>query len=289
MFDVRLLFVAVVWGINFSVVKYALGDFHPLSFTVVRFALAAIFLFSVIRFRGQPMLIERRDRTAVIKLGLLGITFYNIFFMVGLKYTSASHSALLISLSPLMGALIEVASGKEQLRGRLSVGIVLATIGVTLIIRSRGAIGFDKDMLLGDVLTLCATLLWALYTIEARPLLQRYSAISVTAWSVAAGTVLLLPFSIGDIAMQSWSGPSLTAWGALAFAAFIAAGVAYSLWYEGVKRIGVTRTMVYHYLMPFVAVVFAALFLHERIGASQIIGGLAVLAGVALVQSGKRS
>ncbi len=289
MFDVRLLFVAVVWGINFSVVKYALGDFHPLSFTVVRFALAAIFLFSVIRFRGQPMLIERRDRTAVIKLGLLGITFYNIFFMVGLKYTSASHSALLISLSPLMGALIEVASGKEQLRGRLSVGIVLATIGVTLIIRSRGAIGFDKDMLLGDVLTLCATLLWALYTIEARPLLQRYSAISVTAWSVAAGTVLLLPFSIGDIAMQSWSGPSLTAWGALAFAAFIAAGVAYSLWYEGVKRIGVTRTMVYHYLMPFVAVVFAALFLNERIGASQIIGGLAVLAGVALVQSGKRS
>ncbi len=289
MFDLRLLFVAAVWGINFSVVKYALGDFHPLSFTVVRFALAAIFLFSVIRFRGQPMLIERRDRAAVIKLGLLGITFYNIFFMVGLKYTTASHSALLISLSPLMGALIEVASGRETVRRPLVLGLILATIGVALIIRSRGAIGFDKDMVLGDVLTLCASLLWAFYTIEARPLLQRYSAITVTAWSVAAGTVLLLPFSIGDIAAQSWLEPSLTAWGALAFAAFIAAGVAYSLWYEGVKRIGVTRTMVYHYLMPFVAVVFAALFLHERIGASQIIGGIAVLAGVALVQSGKPS
>ncbi len=289
MFDVRLLFVAAVWGINFSVVKYALGDFHPLSFTVVRFALASIFLFAVIRYRGQPMLIERRDRIAVIRLGLLGITFYNIFFMVGLKYTTASHSALLISLSPLMGAFIEVASRRETVRKSLVLGLILATIGAALIITIHGTIGFDKDMLLGDVLTLCASLLWALYTIEARPLLQRYSAITVTAWSVAAGTVLLLPFSVSDIAAQSWSRPSLTAWGALAFAAFIAAGVAYSLWYEGVKRIGVTRTMVYHYLMPFVAVVFAALFLHERIGASQIIGGIAVLAGVALVQSGKPS
>ncbi len=289
MFDLRLLFVAAVWGINFSVVKYALGDFHPLSFTVVRFALASLFLFAVLRLRGRDLRIERRDRLAMIKLGFLGITLYNIFFMVGLKYTTASHSALFISMSPLMGAVIEVASRREPLRGGLVLGLVLATFGVTMIIRNHGTIGFDRSMLLGDVLTLCATLLWALYTIAARPLLERYSAVTVTAWSIAAGTVLLVPFSIRDLMAQSWSDPSSSAWGALGFAAFIAAGVAYSLWYEGVKRIGVTRTMVYHYLMPFVAVIFAALFLHEAIGLPQIIGGIAILSGVALVQSGKRS
>ncbi len=287
MFDLRLLFVAAVWGINFSVVKFALGGFLPLSFTVIRFALAAMFLFAVIRFRSRPLGIDRRDRLAVVVLGLLGITLYNIFFMVGLKYTSASHSALLISLSPLVGALIEVASRREPVSGPLVVGFLLATIGVTLIITSRGPVGFDKDMFLGDVLTLCATVLWALYTVAARPLLERNSALTVTAWSVAAGTVLLLPFSIRDLAAQSWSAPAPAAWYSLFFAAFIAAGVAYSLWYEGVKRIGVTRTMVYHYLMPFFAVITAALFLHEQIGLSQIIGGLAILAGVALVQRRK--
>jgi drug/metabolite transporter (DMT)-like permease len=289
MFDLRLLFVAAVWGINFSVVKYALGDFHPLSFTVVRFTLAALFLFAVMRFRGLQVRIERQDRPAVIKLGLLGITLYNIFFMVGLKYTTASHSALLISLSPLIGALIEVSSRREPVRVALVLGLLLAMLGASLIIAGRGPIGFDRSMIVGDMLTLCATVLWALYTVAARPLLRRYSPMTVTAWSVAAGAVLLLPFGVPDIAAQSWSKPSLAAWGALAFAAFIAAGIAYSLWYEGVKRIGVTRTMVYHYLMPFVAVVFAAFFLHERIGLSQIIGGIAIIGGVALVQRGKSS
>ena len=289
MIDLRLLFVAAVWGINFSVIKYALGDFYPLGFTLIRFSLAALLLFAVMRFRGLPLGIDRQDRPAVIRLGLLGITLYNIFFMVGLKYTTASHSALLISLSPLMGALIEAASRREQVRAPLALGLLFATLGASMIIAGRGAIGFDRSMIIGDILTLCATLLWALYTVAARPLLRRYSPVTVTAWSVAAGAILLLPFSIRDIVAQSWSRPSSAAWGALAFSAFIAAGVAYSLWYEGVKRIGVTRTMVYHYLMPFVAVVFAALFLHERIGLSQIIGGIAIIGGVALVQSGKSS
>ncbi len=289
MLDLRLLFVAAVWGINFSVIKYALGDFHPLGFTVLRFFLAALFLFAVMLLRDIPLRIERQDRPAVIKLGLLGITLYNIFFMMGLKYTTASHSALLISLSPLMGALIEAASRRERVRAPLVLGLLLATIGVSMIIAGRGAVGFDRSMIAGDILTLCATALWALYTVAARPLLRRYPPVTVTAWSVAAGAVLLLPFGIRDMAGQSWTGPSAAAWGALAFSAFIAAGVAYTLWYEGVKRIGVTRTLVYHYLMPFVAVVFAAIVLRERIGPFQVIGGLAIIAGVALVQTGRSS
>ena len=70
----------------------------------------------------------------------------------------------------------------------------------------------------------------------------------------------------------------------MAFAAFLAAGVAYVFWYQGVKRIGVTRTMVYHYIMPFAAVFFAAYALEERITLLQIAGGSSILAGVYLVQ-----
>ena len=61
--------------------------------------------------------------------------------------------------------------------------------------------------------------------------------------------------------------------------------MAYVFWYEGVRRIGVTRTIAYHYLVPFVAVIAAALFLGERVTSLTILGGIAILAGVALVQS----
>jgi drug/metabolite transporter (DMT)-like permease len=284
--DLRLLFVALVWGVNFSVVKFALTDFHPLGFTVLRFALAAFFLVTLMLVTREPFAVLRRDRISIVILGFIGITLYNIFFMYGLKYTSAANSALLISLSPLFGALIQAATGNEKLTARAGSGLGLASVGVFLIIRSHhGEVSFTSSGVIGDLLTLCATLTWALYTIMAKPLLERYSAMKVTAYSMAAGGVLLFPLSLPGLINQSWSGISAGSWSALGFAAFIAAGVAYVLWYQGVKQIGVTRTMVYHYLMPFAAVLFAAAALHERITVLQVIGGTAVLTGVYLVQS----
>ncbi len=284
MFNLRLLFVATAWGINFSLVKYALADFHPLSFAVIRFALASLFLIAVMAAKHESYSIDRRDRFAIIKLGLLGITLYNIFFMYGLRYTTAANSALLISLSPLFAALIQAFWGKERLTLLISTGLALASFGVFLIIRSNhGEPSFSSSHMAGDFLTLCATLIWALFTITAKPLLEKYSALKVTAYSMFAGSLLLLPVSVPGLLNQSWSGVSLLSWSSLVFASFIAAGIAYVFWYQGVKELGVTRTMAYHYLIPFAAVLFAT-FLGEEITLSQVGGGTAILLGVYLVQ-----
>jgi drug/metabolite transporter (DMT)-like permease len=285
MFNLRLLFVALVWGVNFSVIKFAITDFHPLGFTVIRFGAAALFLVVVMLVSHEPFAIERRDIFAIVRLGAFGIALYNIFFMYGLKYTTAANSALLISLSPLFGALISAASGKERLTARIIAGLALATVGVMLIIRSHhGELSFSSSQVAGDLLTLCATLTWALYTISAKPLLAKYSAVKVTAYSIVAGSLLLVPLSLNGLINQRWSLISAMSWSAMAFASFIAAGIAYVFWYQGVKRIGVTRTMVYHYIMPFAAVLFAAFALGERITVLQIIGGAAIVLGVYLVQ-----
>ncbi len=85
MLDPRLLFVAVVWALNFAFVKYALSDFAPLSFIVVRFGLAALFLFAVMAATREPFTVSRRDIGALVRLGLIGIAVYNLLFMYGLK------------------------------------------------------------------------------------------------------------------------------------------------------------------------------------------------------------
>ncbi len=288
MVNLRLSLVALAWGINFSVIKFALTDFHPLGFTVIRFALAALFLFMVMFVNRESFMIDRHDRMKVVRLGFIGITLYNLFFMYGLKYTTAANSAMLISLSPLFGALIQAVSGKERLSIRISTGLALSSFGVFLIIRSHhGEFSFSSSGIAGDLLTLCATLSWAFYTIFAKPLLEKYSAITVTAYSMFAGALLLLPLGLPGMLSEPWSAISGMSWSALAFAAFIAGGVAYVFWYQGVKELGVTRTMVYHYLMPFAAVLFAAVVIGEKITMLQIAGGAAVLSGVYLVQTKK--
>ena len=285
MFDLRLLFVTLVWGVNFAFVKFALTDFLPLSFTIVRFIVAALFLAAVMVVTKEPFSIDRRDRPALAKLGFIGITLYNIFFMYGLKYTTASHSALFISLSPLFAVLLQAGTGREPIGLRIGLGLLLASTGVYLVISGRhGGISFTASGLAGDLLTLCASVLWALYTLRAKPLLEKYSAITVTAYSMAAGSVLLLPFGFHELLKQSWAAVSPQSWAAFCFSAFVSAGIAFSLWYQGVSRIGVTRTVSYHYLVPFVAVLFAVFFLGEHITPVQVAGGIAIIGGVALVQ-----
>jgi drug/metabolite transporter (DMT)-like permease len=289
MFNLRLLFVAAAWGVNFSLVKFALTDFHPLGFTVIRFALASFFLVIIIGANHESYFIDRQDRFTIFKLGLVGIALYNIFFMYGLKYTTAANSALLISLSPMFAALIQAFAGKERLTPRIGAGLALASLGVFLIIRSHyGDLSFSLSRITGDILTLCATITWALYTIIAKPLLEKYPSSKVTAYSMLSGSILLLPASIQPIYNQSWSSVSLLSWSALAFASFVAGGIAYVFWYQGVKELGVTRTMAYHYFMPFAAVLFAAV-LGEKITLFQIVGGTAILVGVYLVQMNRVS
>ncbi len=290
MFNLRLLFVALAWGINFSVVKFALRDFHPLGFTVVRFALAAFFLFIVMIANRESFAIDRHDRWMIVRLGFMGITLYNLFFMYGLKYTTAANSALLISLSPLFAAVIQAVSGKERLSTRIGAGLTLSSLGAFFIIRSsHGEPVFSSARVGGDLLTLCATFSWAFYTIWAKPLLRKYSAVTVTAYSMFAGAVLLLPLSLPGLINEPWSSISGLSWIALLFAAFIAGGVSYVFWYHGVKQLGVTRTMVYHYLMPFAAVLFAATVIGEKITMLQIAGGIGVLTGVYLVQANSKN
>ena len=283
--NVRLLFVALVWGMNFSLIKGALVDLGPMTFTVIRFALASLSLFGVLIAMGVPLRVSRGDRLPLFGLGLSGIALYSIFFMLGLARTSASNSALLISLSPLFAALIQAVGKKERLGGMAVFGLLLAAAGAVLIIRDRpGDLSFSVDRLKGDLLTLCASALWATYTLSARPVLARHDPVKVTAYAMAAGTILLLPYGAGEILRQDWPGISLSSWGSLLFSAFVAGGAAYSLWYDGVKQLGATRTAVYHFLVPVVAVLFAAIVFGERITTFQVAGGIAILSGVALVQ-----
>jgi drug/metabolite transporter (DMT)-like permease len=285
MLNSKLILVSVIWGVNFAFVKYALADFLPLSFTIVRFSLAALFLFLVMIIRRDSLALERRDLGAVIRLGFIGITLYNLLFMEGLNNTTASNSALFISSSPLFAVLILSLSKRERIQAHIVGSLALATLGVFLIIHDKsGGLSFSRRDLAGDLLTICAAAFWALYTVKAGPLLEKYSALKVTAYCMAAGTLLLLPIGSYELLHQPWSIVSVRAWAALAFSAFISGGVGFTLWYQGVQRIGVTRTVVYHYIVPFVAVLFAALFLGEQITFPQVTGGISILAGVYLVQ-----
>src|SRR5579859_8200467 len=86
--DVLLFTMAVIWGVNFVVVKYATGIFSPVAFTGLRVGTAAIFL-SMLAFLSGRAALSRRDVIGLLLLGVLGNGLYQIFFVHGVARTRA--------------------------------------------------------------------------------------------------------------------------------------------------------------------------------------------------------
>lgn len=288
----HLLLVALVliWGLNFTVVKAALAEWHPLPFNALRFVLAGAFLFAAQRVRArrtEATPIAKRDWPALVALGLLGNTVYQVFFIFGLDATLAGNSALVLSMTPVFVTLLSVALRHERVSATAWTGVVVSFAGVALVIAGGTRVAFAGHTVRGDLLMLAAALCWAVYTVALSPYVRRYGTLRMTATTLYIGGAALILVALPFLGAQSWAGVGIIGWGGLLYGGILAIGVAYLLWYTGVKKIGSTRTAVYSNLIPAVALVVAWVALGEPPTWLQIGGALAIFAGIALTRRGR--
>ena len=282
-----VLLVVVIWGFNLSVSKWTLGEFTPLAFTAIRFALASALLAAVLhRFEGSLRL-PSGAALPLIGLGLVGNTLYQLGFILGLARTTATNSGLVLASMPVTVAAISAATGLEQLSRRAVQGLALASVGVVLVIASHG-VDLSGGTLVGDLLTLAAVLCWALFTLGVRQFRTGLSPLAITTWTVIFGTPLLVAAGIPELARMDWTATSAAGWGGLLYSSVLSLVVAYILWNRSVRVVGSNRTAIYATLTPLVAMLTAMLILGERPRPVQLAGGALVIGGVLLSQSAAR-
>src|SRR6266545_7312964 len=90
-----LMAMVIIWGVNFSIAKYALERVPPLAFNALRFPLASLLLLAVLGLRGNVRLPGRADWSRVLIFGLLGNLLYQLCFIFGLDHTRAGTASLL--------------------------------------------------------------------------------------------------------------------------------------------------------------------------------------------------
>jgi drug/metabolite transporter (DMT)-like permease len=283
--DAAMLLVCLIWGLNFGITKLALEQIPPLPFTAVRFTVACLLLWAVLRMIEGPAQLPPGSLKRLIMLGLVGNTAYQLAFTVGLAFTTATNSALILSTLPTMVATFAGVLGLERITARMRWGIGLGTLGVVLVIAAQG-VRFDRDTLLGDLLTVGAVLCWAGYTIGLRRVPSTISSLRVTTLTTIAGTPGLVLAGFPGTLRLDWSRVNPDAWLGLAYAAVVSLVVAYLLWNRSVKAVGGTRTAIYMCITPLVAVGGAWLLLGERPHPLQGIGAVFIVAGVLLTRTG---
>ncbi|MBI3362329.1 MAG: DMT family transporter [Chloroflexi bacterium] len=281
--DLMMIGVALIWGAGFSVVKHSVAIFSPMVFNAVRTTMAEAILLAALWLRRESLRDAGGDTWRLIGMGVVGYFGYQLFFVVGITRTTASNSSLISASVPVLVAAMNGLFRIERVGARVWLGVLLSFAGIAFIILGGGAnFSFGGETLLGDVLTLGASLAWAWYIIFSRPYVQRHSALLVTTWTVGTSTLCLWLAALPALGGIDWARvPAAAWWGAVYTGGFGVAG-AYILWNAAVKRVGGTRVAVYSNLVTVIAVIIAAVALGETITVLKIVGALAVFGGIAL-------
>jgi drug/metabolite transporter (DMT)-like permease len=279
----------VFWAGNFIVVKGAIGILPPIGFTFLRYCVAATTLLILLRWREGAIRLPRGDVVPIFILGAVGFGCYQILWPVALQTIPAGDSALLIAATPVMTALLAMATGADTPNRIKVIGAFVSFAGVALVIAAGQGLDLGTS-LFGDVLTLLAAGCWAFYTVFGAGFLRRHSPLLTTTWAIVAGTVFMAPLGIAQLLTANVAG-DVAEWGppvflAIVYAGTLAAGFANVIVFHGVKLLGPTRVTALQFLVPALAVGLAAVFLGEPIRPIQVVGGAIILAGVALLRSG---
>jgi drug/metabolite transporter (DMT)-like permease len=290
--EFAVLGVMVAWAGNFIVVKDAITLLPPVAFTFLRYTLAAVTLLCILRWTEGAIRLPRPETLRILLLGGLGFGIYQILWTVGLQTISAGDSSLIIAATPVFTAVIAVLIRADTLSPVKALGILLSFIGVVLVIAAGVGLELSGSPL-GYALTLAATICWATYTAVGANVLRRHSPLVLTTWATIGGTFVLAPIGIGQLLAPGAIGPAqadalASIVFAVAYSGILAAAIANVIVFNGVRLLGPTRITAMQSLTPALAVILAFIFLGEPIRAGQVIGGVIIVAGVALTRFGAR-
>lgn len=280
---VMLSTVVVLWGSSFAFLKLGLEGIPPITLAFLRFLLATPFFAVYAYFRDRnifhsPIL---RDWKILAFLGLTGITLYHTFQNVGLLFTSAANSSLIISANPVFIILLAHFYLRETVTWKQASGVVLAFVGVILIIGPVNLM-FNPSNVIGDLLSLGAGISWAFYAVVSKELLQKYGAQQVTMFSMMFGTLFLFPILL--VSETPTLPTSLWLWMLLGFLSVLCSGVAYLLWNKALEEIPATQGGVFLFFLPAVSILFAKLVLVETFDIYFVVGAALVMLGVLMIE-----
>jgi drug/metabolite transporter (DMT)-like permease len=281
--EIGVLAVMVLWAANFIVVKTAVAQLPPVGFTFLRFTLASLTLLVLLRWREGSIGLPRRDLVAILGLGAVGFGAYQILWTTGLTTVPAGDSALLIATTPVLVALLSVVARSDVLTPVKLAGVVISFVGVVVVIGSGPGFTLGNSIA-GEVITLAAAVCWSAYIAFGAPFVRRHSPLRATTWATVAGTLVLAPIAVLQLASMDRIPLGLDVLGAILYSGMLAAGVSNVIVLNGVKVVGPTRTAALQFLVPALAVVLAFVFLHEEIRPGQVLGGAIILGGVLITR-----
>ncbi|PFB23156.1 hypothetical protein CN388_27675 [Bacillus cereus] len=282
--EICMLLVAVIlWGTAIAPTKWALESIQPFTLLFIRLFLAGgiCLLFSFKQLK-RSVVHKQVPWKRMSLLSFTGIAGYFMFTSYGISLTSGLHVSIIDAALPLVTILFSAFFLKEKIQLNYWIGIVLGAIGVLLITIPFSNV--DQEVsLIGDILILLSTFLFAFYTVLLkRPKQEQYLSNKVfTTLTLIIGAVILLPFAMVETFYYGL--PKIETWKAGLSVIYLVIGatiLAYWFWNRALETVSASVSGLYLNALPLISIVASIVLLNESLTWRIVIGGSLVLFGV---------
>lgn len=280
-----LLLTMVLWGSSAVFMRTLALSLTPENSLALRYVLLSVINIGGLLWLGTWR-IPKADWPRFLIAGIAGMAGYNWFVNAGFELVPAGIGTLVTMIEPLMIAILASMLLGEKLTRYVFIGVALSIMGaVVLFWPDITSTAPSVVPLRGVIYLLICCVGWAIYTIAAKPLLDRYDSFTVTAMTMLIAAPIMIGAANEPLHILA-ARLDLRQWAEIVYLV-LAAGIGGTLmWNYGTKHLSSTAAGTFLYLIPVVAVTAGALVLNEAITIFVIAGGALMLTGVAAAQFG---
>ncbi len=275
---IACLITVIIWGMSFVSIKYCLEVFRPMSLAFIRFLIASIILFFVTRKSEKFDKIDKKDIPLMAISGVIGISIYFFCENNGIEHTEASVASLLLATIPIITLFADRIVFKQKLTLRKWMGILVSFVGVAMII---GVNSVGNSDIIGYIYMIGAVLAWVIYSVCTKPLVDKYSQITIVYYQSMFGALALFPFVFTE--KNNWEMLNLAVVLNVLFLAIFCSVLGYVWYVFSVNELGISLSSLYINLMPLVTLIGSYFILGESFGLNKLFGGGFVILSVFIV------
>lgn len=278
------------WSINIIISSYFATSLTPFEIAFGRWFVASLILVPM-AWKGLKknlrLLFENWE--LVVSLAITGVVIDNTLIYYAGHTASAINMGLLDVTGPIFLVLLSRIFLKTPISGQQIIGLLIAVIGVLVII-VQGNLSqlIHFKFVNGDFIMLLNTFCFAVYSLLQSKRPNQISQSTLLAATAVVGLIIIVPFLLFTVSKTQLTALQPIDYGVFVYLGVFNSVISYLCWNSALARIGNVKTSIIYYLLPLFSSIEAYFVLHEKIFASQLLGGAMVIGGIALVSFHKR-
>ncbi|AKR36320.1 MAG TPA: EamA/RhaT family transporter [Bacillus sp. (in: Bacteria)] len=276
-----LSLAASIWGGMYVVSKYVLDFIPPLTLVWLRFIIAFVVLYGILKLaekkQKKKVTIRKKDWLLFAWIGFIGYFISITCQFIGTKLSDAHTGSLVTSATPAFMVIFAALILKEKLTAHRLLSTIIATIGVIIVI------GWDIEIgsyFIGTIILVGAAITWALLSIYVKIASIQFSSLVITTYAIFFSLFFITPFMIGELQTSSIGTVNTYVILGVLYLGIVSTAGAFFLWNKGLDLMDASIGSLFFFFQPIVGSLLGWLLLNETLNSNFFIGGILIICSV---------